>query len=407
MNIQEMGNTIEELRHIVNELNMKDIDGNIDIIIEGLKYDFISYEEVANRIEYIKNTNTNDEDKKVVLIGTAMRSLIEKEKSIQAYYNYEISNNGVIRYIADLEENSKGVGLEDIKEFIEKYIIKSKITKSEYLELTFNECTVANLILDIEVLKTIKNEFGQLILSKLINSRRVVDMNSELKNLAKTINNTVNNNDSIEYILSTDTVNNKKDTLKTELENIKIKVSNNTIQEEVIEVKRDEFKMSLLGIKEKINRGKLKPTTEEATKQWFILPLLIALGYNPYSDDVIPEYSLDIGIKKGEKVDYVLQSGSKQVAIMECKQMNKRLSNTDISQLYRYFTVSDVHIAILTNGNDYWFFTDSIKENVMDLEPYYKIRLSIISSLDIDRLKQYSKENIVNIAMREVVRDKG
>lgn len=232
-------------------------------------------------------------------------------------------------------------------------------------------------------------------------------MNSELKNLAKTINNTVNNNDSIEYILSTDTVNNKKDTLKTELENIKIKVSNNTIQEEVIEVKRDEFKMSLLGIKEKINRGKLKPTTEEATKQWFILPLLIALGYNPYSDDVIPEYSLDIGIKKGEKVDYVLQSDSKQVAIMECKQMNKRLSNTDISQLYRYFTVSDVHIAILTNGNDYWFFTDSIKENVMDLEPYYKIRLSIISSLDIDRLKQYSKENIVNIAMREVVRDKG
>lgn len=401
MSTQEMGNTIEELRHIGNELNMK---GNIDIIIEGLKYDFISYEEVANRIHYIKNTS--DEDKKVVLIGTAMRSLIEKEKSIQAYYNYEISNNGVIRYIADLEENNKGVGLEDIKEFIEKYIIKSKITKSEYLELTFNECTVANLILDIEVLKTIKNEFGQLILSKLINSRRVVDMDSKLKKLAKTINNTVNNNDSIEYILSTDTGNNKKDTLKTELENIKIKVSNNTIQEEVIDVKRDEFKLSLLGIKEKINRGKLKPTTEEATKQWFILPLLIALGYNPYSDDVIPEYSLDIGIKKGEKVDYVLQSGSKQVAIIECKQMNRRLSNSDISQLYRYFTVSDVHIAILTNGNDYWFFTDSVKENVMDLEPYYKVRLSIIDSINIDKLKQYSKENILKLDMNEVVKDK-
>ena len=32
----------------------------------------------------------------------------------------------------------------------------------------------------------------------------------------------------------------------------------------------------------------------------------------------------------------------------------------------RYFTISDVHIAILTNGDDYWFFTDSQKENVMD-----------------------------------------
>ena len=162
-------------------------------------------------------------------------------------------------------------------------------------------------------------------------------------------------------------------------------------------------KQSILDLQKKLQSKASQPETEEATKQWFIMPLLVALGYDPYSSDIIPEYTLDVGTKKGEKVDYALQINNQPVAIVECKQLNVSLSEKHISQLYRYFTISDVHIAILTNGDDYWFFTDSQKENVMDLEPYYTIKLSTADIDELDKLEQYSKDLIQYADIAQVI----
>lgn len=162
-------------------------------------------------------------------------------------------------------------------------------------------------------------------------------------------------------------------------------------------------KQAIIDLQTKINSKSSQPETEEATKQWFIMPLLVALGYDPYSSDIIPEYTLDVGMKKGEKVDYALQINNQPVALVECKQLSVQLSDKHISQLYRYFTVSDVHIAILTNGDDYWFFTDSQKENVMDLEPYYTIKLSTADANELDKLEQYSKDLIQYVDMAQTV----
>lgn len=151
---------------------------------------------------------------------------------------------------------------------------------------------------------------------------------------------------------------------------------------------------SIIDLQRRLKAKEINPTTEEATKQWIVMPFIVALGYNPYSSDVIPEYTLDVGTKKGEKVDYALQINNQPVCLVECKQLNVQLSDRHISQLYRYFTISDVHVAILTNGDDYWFFTDSQKENVMDLEPYFKLKLSEATEEDIDKLEQYSKDKI-------------
>lgn len=151
---------------------------------------------------------------------------------------------------------------------------------------------------------------------------------------------------------------------------------------------------SILDLQKRLKAKEINPTTEEATKQWIVMPFIVALGYNPYSSDVIPEYTLDVGVKKGEKVDYALQINNQPVCLIECKQLNVQISDKHISQLYRYFTISDVHIAILTNGNEYWFFTDSQKENVMDLEPYFKIKLSEAVNEEIEKLEQYSKDKI-------------
>lgn len=162
-------------------------------------------------------------------------------------------------------------------------------------------------------------------------------------------------------------------------------------------------KKALLELQEKIRSRYSQPTTEEATKQWLVMPLLVALGYDPYSSDIIPEFTLDVGTKKGEKVDYALQINNQPVALIECKQLGVQLSEKHISQLYRYFTISDVHIAILTNGDDYWFFTDSQKENVMDLEPYYKIKLSDADTKELDKLEQYCREFIQYADITQVV----
>ena len=47
--------------------------------------------------------------------------------------------------------------------------------------------------------------------------------------------------------------------------------------------------------------------TEEATKHALVMPFINALGYDVFNPaEVIPEFVSDIGIKKGEKVDYAI-----------------------------------------------------------------------------------------------------
>lgn len=69
---------------------------------------------------------------------------------------------------------------------------------------------------------------------------------------------------------------------------------------------------------------KSKILTEEETKQAFILPFLHALGYNVFDTNVIkPEYTADIGTKKGEKVDYAILSNGAPIVLIEAKPQRK------------------------------------------------------------------------------------
>lgn len=163
---------------------------------------------------------------------------------------------------------------------------------------------------------------------------------------------------------------------------------------------------SIVELRDKLKFGQINPTNEESTKQWLVIPMLVGLGYNPYSSDIIPEYTADIGIKRGERVDYAIQINGQPVIFMECKQLNVSLQSKHIDQLYRYFNASDIFIAILTNGDDYWFFTDSMKDNIMDTEPYLKFKLSDASIEDIKKLSLYSKELIQELDVKRHVRCK-
>lgn len=404
MIIQDTECVINELKNIGDALNTTNITNDI---IDGVKYKFIDYGDVVDMLKYMKDSNISF--KKQIILDTYVKCKVEKERCIIAYYNYNSISNGIIKYIADLEDYTGGVGLKEVKEFIEQYIVRSKMTDSEYFILDFSEHEVAEIITSIKILNYFKNRISFIGFNKLMKSRKVADLDTKIKKLANKINGIVQKDNNIGYVISNysdiedtqEIYNNVTEDIIRQEKDEEVHINNNDRTEEI---ERDEIKTSLLVMKNRINKGNLKPETEEATKQWFILPLFEALGYNIYSNDIIPEFSLDVGIKKGERVDYILQSNNRKVMIVECKQMGRRLSNNDISQLYRYFTVSDLHIAILTNGDDYWFFTDSVKENIMDLEPYYRVKLSTINITDIDKLRQYSKENITSINMEEIVK---
>lgn len=135
--------------------------------------------------------------------------------------------------------------------------------------------------------------------------------------------------------------------------------------------------------------------SEEHTKMAFIIPFIQILGYDVFNPlEVIPEYTCDFGTKKGEKVDYCIMNGKQPYILIECKDCRNKLTQDNISQLFRYYSVSSAKIAILTNGIDYMLFTDSVETNKMDSDPFYKFNILSISSEDIHIIKMLAKENI-------------
>ncbi|WP_235209623.1 type I restriction endonuclease [Sphingobium sp. Ant17] len=91
--------------------------------------------------------------------------------------------------------------------------------------------------------------------------------------------------------------------------------------------------------------------TEEAAKTALVMPFLQSLGYDVFNPkEVVPEFTADVGIKKGEKVDYAICQDGKVNILIECKPSTAELNVNHASQLFRYFSVTESRLAILTNG---------------------------------------------------------
>jgi predicted type IV restriction endonuclease len=138
-----------------------------------------------------------------------------------------------------------------------------------------------------------------------------------------------------------------------------------------------------------------KIQTEEGTKNALIMPFITILGYNVFDpNEVNPEFTADVGTKKGEKVDYAIIKDGKPCILIECKSVNSDLNKEQASQLYRYFSVTPARIGILTNGIIYRFYTDLDKENTMDIKPFLEINLLDIKEPLIEQLKNYTKQGL-------------
>ena len=133
--------------------------------------------------------------------------------------------------------------------------------------------------------------------------------------------------------------------------------------------------------------------TEEATKMSLIVPFFAALGYDVFNpSEFVPEYTADVGIKKGEKVDYAIVKDSQPVILIEAKWCGEKLNKHD-SQLFRYFGTTSAKFAILTNGLIYKFYTDLDEPNKMDITPFLVIDILNPKETKIAELKKFQKAN--------------
>lgn len=152
-----------------------------------------------------------------------------------------------------------------------------------------------------------------------------------------------------------------------------------------------DFKDSIEKVAERIEKLKGSLCTEEATKNALIMPFISALGYDVFNPlEVIPEYTCDIGIKKGEKIDYAIMHDGEPSILIECKHWEQDLNLHD-NQLIRYFNVSPAKFGVLTNGIVYRFYTDIEAPNKMDDKPFLEINLLDLKDVHIEELKKFHK----------------
>ena len=128
---------------------------------------------------------------------------------------------------------------------------------------------------------------------------------------------------------------------------------------------------------------------EAMTKQSLIVPFIDdVLGYKPSEpDEVVTEFTADIGTKQGEKVDYALMHDRSPSIIIECKKVGSDLGKEDIYQLIRYFYAAKARFGILTDGVVYKFFSDLEEQNRMDEHPFFTFNIRGFAPRDVETIK--------------------
>lgn len=154
------------------------------------------------------------------------------------------------------------------------------------------------------------------------------------------------------------------------------------------------FDEKILALSQKAPKIVSTLQTEEATKNALVMPFIAALGYDVFNPlEVVPEFTADIGIKKGEKVDYAIMREGETIILIECKKAGANLSDENMNQLTRYFHATKARIAILTNGSAYWFFSDLEEKNIMDKKPFLELDLLNPDVGSIAEVKKMAKDD--------------
>jgi hypothetical protein len=132
--------------------------------------------------------------------------------------------------------------------------------------------------------------------------------------------------------------------------------------------------------------------SEEGSKTSLVLPLLSLLGYDVFNPkQIAAELTADIGVKKGEKVDYAIMGSGEPKLIIECKKLGDPLAVPSRSQLFRYFTALRVKFGVLTDGVVYKFYSDIDAPNIMDDVSFFEFNLLAYTQADLEFLMKFRR----------------
>jgi len=153
-----------------------------------------------------------------------------------------------------------------------------------------------------------------------------------------------------------------------------------------------EFEKEISKLAKRIEQTKEFTHTEESTKMSFVLPFFKVLGYD-YTDprEVVAEFTADINSKNMDKVDYVIMDNGQPAILVECKHWSVKL-DSHINQLLKYFVSTSAKFAILTNGIDYFFYTDLETTNILDKTPFLKINMLNLKTHSLKELMKFKKD---------------
>lgn len=161
----------------------------------------------------------------------------------------------------------------------------------------------------------------------------------------------------------------------------------------------ERLKNNLKELAERINSIKDQISTEEATKNALIMPFIQILGYDVFNPlEVVPEMDCDLVKKKGEKIDYAIMKDGEPTMLIECKHWKQDLNLHD-NQLKKYYVASKAKFGVLTNGIEYRFYADLVKQNIMDDVPFLVVNMDDLRDAHIEELKKFHKSNfdVINI----------
>lgn len=152
-----------------------------------------------------------------------------------------------------------------------------------------------------------------------------------------------------------------------------------------------DFKDQIAQLAARVEKMLPQIQTEEATKNALVMPFIQIMGYDVFNPfEVNPEFIADLGIKKGEKVDYAIMKDGEPTILIECKHHLENLDPHN-SQLFRYFHTTKAKFGLLTNGLVYRFYTDLVEKNKMDSTPFFEFKLTEIKEAEIAELKKFHK----------------
>jgi predicted type IV restriction endonuclease len=146
----------------------------------------------------------------------------------------------------------------------------------------------------------------------------------------------------------------------------------------------EEFKNQLLTHARTVVDRAGRAQTEEATKQFLIIPFFRLLGYDPNDpDEIVPEADASFSDKFKNRVDYAIYKEGNPVIAIETKKVGS-LSTANRGELKGYYNaVLTVKLGILTDGLTYQLYSDTEEENLMDNEPFAVIDLKEVAQEQI------------------------